>query len=260
MRVVYNLILALTLLNTSGVSYANKAVVLGVNNHVVLNGDINKKLVDDIIFKIASHPKNSLYLYVNSPGGSIHSGNVLVEFLKTTKKKVFCIADYAASMAFTIVQYCHKRLVSNNSILMQHEASLELHDSVPKLLSMLKMIVGKILITETGTAGRLGISYKKYKEKIANDWWIHGGDAVDEGVADEVRSISCTNKLIKQTTTVTPVEGLMGMHGLLGGAPAIPVKVSKCPLIAPITDNTGRHKTWSAEYIKKLNRYKRYEQ
>jgi len=236
------------------ISQAADKLVLNASNHVVLNGDISEKIVHEVIIKIASHPKKGLYLYINSPGGSVHAGNTMINFLKSTDKKVFCIADYAASMAFYIMQYCHKRIVSNNSVLMQHESSLRIEDSVPNFMSKLKWLRDMINTTETNMAKKLDLSYDEYKGKIAGDWWIYGKHAVDEGIADEVRLVSCTNDLIKTTTGggVAVAAGLFGLTAL-----ASP-KVSACPIFAPIVDDTAQaidRQTWNAAYIKEINRY-----
>lgn len=247
---MFKLVLAMGLISMTGVSHASNKVVLSVDNHVVMQGDVTAKLMNDTISKIASHPKKSLYLYINSPGGSIHAGRTMINFLKNTDKKIYCVVDYAASMAFSILQYCHKRIVSNNSILMQHEASLELSGSIPNFISILKMYIDMIRSVEGDVAKKLKLSYSKYKSKVTKDWWLYGKRAVDNGVADEMVQVSCTNNLIQQTTGAAGVV-MFGMPLPARNGP----KVSKCPINAELSNGVGHRKNkLNTTLIKRINR------
>lgn len=254
MKTIFNAILILILISVCNVSYAERKLTLSTSNHVVLRGSIDEENVNDVIYKIASHPNKSLYLYINSPGGSIHAGNTMINFLKSTDKQVYCVADYAASMAFSILQYCYKRIASSNSILMQHEAYIKLDDSVSNFMSMLKWLQDMIRHTEAGVAKRLDMPIKKYKHKIAGDWWIYGKHTVSEGVVDEIRLVSCTNKLIKQKEDAPSTISL----GLFSTPLDVPsTQKSKCPIISPYVDDAElkNRGDWDATYIKKINRY-----
>lgn len=233
-----------------------KNIVLGTNNNVVLKGKISNKTVNKAIYEISTHPSKALYLYINSPGGSILAGNTLVSYLKTTPKSVYCIADFAASMAFTILQHCKKRYVMSNSVTMQHEASIGLQNSVPQFLSLLKMILTMINTTEKETAGKIGITYKKYKKKTRSDWWLYGKDSVREGVADKLVTVLCTKKLTKTLHKET-------IRSFFSSAE---VEWSGCPLLTyPITVNGNKkilrnngvveNNYWNSSTIKEINRY-----
>ena len=68
--------------------------------------DLISKIVYQLILKEGDNP---IYLYINSHGGEVVAGNNLINYLLYNNKNIICIANYAASMAFAILQACNKR-------------------------------------------------------------------------------------------------------------------------------------------------------
>jgi ATP-dependent Clp protease protease subunit len=231
-------------------------IVLSTTNHVVLKGEISSKSVNKAIYDISTHPSNAIYMYINSPGGSIIAGNSLIDFLKNSPKKVYCIADFAASMAFTILQHCERRYVMNNSVIMQHEASIGLENSVPKFLSLLKMLLAMIYNTEKETASRIGLSYKAYKKHTSSDWWLYGKNAVSKNIADKLVAVRCTKKLTETLEKETLKSFFTTLDVEWSGCPLItyPVKVDGDKSLLQKSEEL-RNKDWDIDTIKEINRY-----
>lgn len=51
---------------------------------------------------------------------------------------------------------------------------------------------------EERASSRIGISLKKYKENVANEWWSYGENAVKEGRADGLATLKCSKELIEK--------------------------------------------------------------
>jgi len=203
-------------------------ITLDVGNVIVMRGTVNDATVGNVVRQLLLTDQDDVYLYITSPGGSIMSGDRLVEFLKKTDKNVTCIADYAASMAFTILQHCHKRFIMGDSLMMQHEAWLMAYGEYPNFLSWVKLISTVIDKVENSTATRMHMPMAEYKKKIANDWWMYGKQGLKQKAADKLVRVICSKKLTKKIRKQT-VRGWWQNSTLTW---------SGCPLIAhPLTIN-----------------------
>ena len=105
--------------------YSN-LIELTTNNSVILRGPVNSISVSKWIYNINKIKTDDIYIYIKSPGGSVTSGNLFIEQIKSLSesgKNIHCIAEFAASMAFIILQSCPNRYGLFSSILMQHQIS-----------------------------------------------------------------------------------------------------------------------------------------
>ena len=207
----------------------NKQIVLHTANTVNFRGTVTADSVTAVQLKIDRqakrlHRSKPLYLVINSPGGSIDAGEQLIEFLKGYPNvKVVCI--FCASMAHAILQAVNnERLVLASSTLMAHRARLSgiggqiESGELESRLIMIKKIVRSM---EIRNAKRIGISLKKYKARVINEWWVSGKEIIKLNHADRIVEIKCTTGLI-QSKESTTVRSLFGSRT---------VKTSKCPLI-----------------------------
>lgn len=104
-----------------------KEIVLTKDNSVVLNGAFTGKSVSNLIGEIqkldaelkSGYP---IYLFLNTPGGSIQAGLELFEFIKGVNRPIHTITLFAASMGFQTVQHLGKRYVLEYGVLMSHKA------------------------------------------------------------------------------------------------------------------------------------------
>jgi ATP-dependent protease ClpP protease subunit len=112
----------------------SETIVLSSDNTMVLNtevdGDSTSKIIAlarDLDIKASRHEllnnKKTLYLFLNTPGGSIQSGLEMIEALKGLGREIDTISLFAASMGFQIVQNLDTRLILKNGTLMSHHAA-----------------------------------------------------------------------------------------------------------------------------------------
>jgi hypothetical protein len=119
--------------------------------------------------------------------------------LKSSGKKIHCIADVAASMAFVIFQACDTRLIVENSILMQHVPSLSLGGPLPNVITSVGLMTDIADKLEKDQANRLKMPLEEFRRKTRNDWWLFDKSAILYGAADEMVVASCSLEMIEDT-------------------------------------------------------------
>lgn len=179
-------------------SFAKK-IELTESNHILLRGEVSDESVSKVIQEINTAKSKEVTLFIDSPGGSVIAGYKLIKTIENSGKVVTCIAANAASMAFSILQSCHKRLVMEDSIVMQHVMSYSLGGQEPNNYSMAQLMHKINVAMDKRQAKRIGISYEDFRDKVRDDWWLFGNDAVDANVADDSVEVSCTEALSKKT-------------------------------------------------------------
>lgn len=138
-----------------------------------------------------------IYLYINSPGGSVYDGLKFIEFAKTIPN-LHTVTSFAASMAAGIVEGLPgKRYGVENNIMMFHRAtgsvSGQLEDGELEVrLKLWKQIIRSM---EQTNADRIGITLQDYKSRILNEWWTFGQDSISTNVLDQIVVAKCSTKL-----------------------------------------------------------------
>lgn len=143
-----------------------------------------------------SKEKRTLTIYIDSPGGNVMDGNRMIEQTRAHKKAkkltTVCLIQEAASMAFAFVQAaCDHRVIQETSILMQHQMSFGVRDSIEKIASMVTLARAIYNNLNAVQARRLGLKIEDFKEKISNDWYLVGQDALTAKAADFIGSWIC---------------------------------------------------------------------
>ena len=216
--------LILCLLQLSCIS-SNNIITLYDNNLVNIRGKINSISVNN--FAIDTNKINTtkeIFLYINSPGGSVMDGFAMIEQIKMLKLEnitVSCIGDFSASMAFAILQFCSNRYALFSSVLMQHQMSLKLNGNLYGLDSYMNMIRDINTYLDEEQASRINITMDNFIKKISVDWWISGISAVKENVVDQIISIRCNKSLYALNETIEHITFFGSIN----------VVYSKCPLI-----------------------------
>src|ERR1035437_4724832 len=94
---------------------------------ILYNDDINKSVIERIVLPLTTMAQKSvkpIKLLINSPGGSVEDGQMVVDAILTSRAPVITIAlGQAMSAAFDIFLAGDKRIMYPNSILMMHSGS-----------------------------------------------------------------------------------------------------------------------------------------
>lgn len=204
-----------------------KTIVLEEQNSVLLKGPVTEESVGAVMKKLqaVSHRVSKdtpIYLVLDTPGGSIDAGLQLIDFAKALPQKIHTVTLFAASMGFQIAQGLDTRYITRTGTSMSHRARAEgLGGQVKgELESRYKMLRREVDLLDVIASERLGLDLKSYEEKIYNEMWVYGFDAINEKVADEVVLVNCGESL--NGSFVEVYDTLFGQ---------VNVTFSKCPLI-----------------------------
>lgn len=195
---------------------AHRHVTLQEHGFVNIIGPITTGLSDAVIYEL-NHPltqqsmneTKSITLFLNSPGGSVHAGSHLLQFMNFLQAQnitIHCLAENFMSMAFILFKACDQRLVTPHSIGMQHQMSFSLRgdmESIQTAFDMHRECGATPLVVHDAINDhliemeieRIGISREEYDQKIAHDRWVVGPENIEENTADEMVVYSCAPSL-----------------------------------------------------------------
>lgn len=217
---------------TSIPKYNINNIELNTFNFFSIRDSITPNSISKAIMDISNlHNSNpyikEFYLVLDTPGGSVISGNQLIDYityLNTTGITINCIAKKAISMGFVILQSCPGiRFALPSSILMQHQMSTLVVGNILNIESDIKYskrLYEKMLIKQSL---RIGIEPKLFLDKTRDDWWLDGEMAFENNVVDRLINLGCSADVIKQNVTIEK-EGILGLTSKS-------IQTSMCPII-----------------------------
>jgi ATP-dependent protease ClpP protease subunit len=201
-----SLLLSFQMIQSSPDCYSNnsisssKDIELNIKNSMIIKGQIDENLVTKFIYDLNLRKnKKNIYVYLDTPGGSVEHGNKIVAEIQ--KHKISCIAERAYSMGFVILQACHKRYITPYGRIMQHQMSYGIMNEKAKVESYVDFVdqLGEVL-TEMQSQ-KIGMNAEEFNRKTHNDWWMVGKKAIEQRCADQLADIRCTVKLTGQNYT-----------------------------------------------------------
>ncbi len=216
-------------------------IVLRENNTVSLNTIILDQTIapvqEALLEKAKSMPPTyPIYLVINSPGGSVSSGNNLIELAKGIKNPIETITLFGASMAFQTAQALGTRHVLESSVLMSHRASGGIEGDIPgSIQTRLNYFLSMLLEMDVRIAKRAGMPIEAYSAAIQNELWLTGKQSVDRHFADDLVKVRCDYSM---TGLAKPVIYSLPLAN-------VAVQWHKCPLITTpgsiaISDKEGK--------------------
>ena len=136
-------------------------------------------------------PGAPLTVVFNSPGGAVHDGLALFDFLRHLRADGHPLTTIAlgraASMGAVLLQAGDLRIVGANAFLMLHEVSnggsgkvSELEESIELSKRLQKRLLAILSQRSTLTVQQI---QRKWTRR---DWWLDAEDAVSLGFADQV--------------------------------------------------------------------------
>jgi ATP-dependent Clp protease protease subunit len=150
------------------------------------------------IAELSKQSKDPIYLVIDSPGGSVLAGGILLSAMQASRAPIYTIChSLCASMAAMIHQYGAKRLTVDRSILMFHPASGGAEGDIDRIQSMISMIQKYVGKMEADVAARLGLKPEAYKALSVNELWLDSDDQLKMNAADELVSISLKQDLFE---------------------------------------------------------------
>jgi len=208
---------------------AMSQITLTKNNHIVFKGVVNgqsvaKASTELLKLSFKSKPGDTLYIVLDSPGGSVYDGLNFVQLFATIPRNVECIAKTAHSMAHHFLQACPgKRHGLSNMMSMAHRAAGGFKGTFNKgdVERDLELWTGIVQSMEIVNAKRMGLSLEKYQSLAKDEYWCHGYNCVKKNFVDQISQVSCSEELVNEETS-REVKTFFGNYK---------VYESKCPLI-----------------------------
>jgi len=227
-KLLLGLLLAATAITAATSAQKRETVYLTPENTFIFRGAVDSGSVANALEKLTIlvnkrvDENETIYLVLDSPGGSIFAGEQFIQAVKMFKN-VKTISIFAASMAHAIAQALPgERLVAENGTMMAHRARGGVSGQIGtgELESQLKYIKSVILFMEKRNANRMDLSIEEYQKRVKDEYWAFGKSAVEEGMADRVVNIECSKDLIKKKIK-SQIRTLFG---------SATVSMSGCPL------------------------------
>jgi len=200
--------------------FGQQIITLQKNNFVSIDDTITDDKVQLWSKQMNNLTSNPIYIYIDSPGGSVDAG---LQFINNMNwhigqgKTINCIVKSAYSMAFIILQSCSNRYVMSSSTLMQHQMSLgNLKGPLNNLMNYFEMIHSISDELDDNVSKRIGLSITDYRNKIKNDWWLTGSSAIAQKVADSMVIVGCEQELYDTNTKYEDIIFNIDSSGNLG--------------------------------------------
>lgn len=154
-----------------------------------INDDVANLIISQLLFLEAEDPKKDIFLYVNSPGGHVHSGLAIVDAMNHVKPDVATVAvGMAASMGSIILASGAKgkRFALPNADIMIHQPhggaegqASDIEISAKRILS-LRDRLNKILAKQSGQP------LEKIERDVDRDFFLTADEAKKYGIIDQV--------------------------------------------------------------------------
>jgi ATP-dependent Clp protease protease subunit len=162
---------------------------------IFLNGEFNDHMSQlicaQILFLEAESPTKDIWLYINSPGGSVISGLAIYDTMQFVKPDVCTLVmGQAASMGSFIAQAGApgKRYVLPKSRTMIHQVSSGARGQATDLeIQLRETLKLKQQLTEGYVEhNSKGKTYQELYDSMERDFFLSAQEAVDFGLADKV--------------------------------------------------------------------------
>ena len=154
-----------------------------------IDDNVANIIIAQLLFLDAEDPERDIYLYINSPGGSVYSGLAIYDTMRHLRAPVatFCVG-MAASMGAVLVAAGEKgkRASLPNSRIMIHQPSSGAHGTAADIEIAAKEILhirerlNEILSEHTGQ------TLERIADDVDRDRFMSPDEAVDYGLLDRV--------------------------------------------------------------------------
>ena len=166
-----------------------------LKDHIIFLGGIVTRevanlVVAQLLFLDQLDGERDIYLYINSPGGSVQPGLAIFDTMNYVKADIhtICVGEAASMGAFLLANGTKgKRSMLANAKIMIHQPWAESIggqvtdiEITTKELLRTKNLLNKILAEKTGQP------LKELKARLERDYWMDSVEALKYGIVDNV--------------------------------------------------------------------------
>lgn len=183
---------------------------------IVLLGEIGENaanVVTEIVTKSAN--KKPIWLLINSPGGSVLDGALIISAMEAAGVPVNTVClQLCASMAAIIHQHGTKRYMLDRSLLMFHDAAGGFQGDMRHVQAQFDAVNLYVTKFNYYIAKRAGKDPLRWIQQVNHNLWIDGEDSVTQHFADSLVFVKVYN-----------TRGIVDMNSLITiPKPALPVR------------------------------------
>jgi ATP-dependent Clp protease, protease subunit len=200
------------------------SVELTKDNFVTLIGDVDDPNIDALIVNIEKAKAKNVYIYIDSPGGSVLAGVKLIEYFNTTNKNITCVAKTAISMAHQIMQACPVRLGTPHNVMMQHRMAAQTKGSVNQMQGLLTLLANMERQLNIMSANRIGVSLDVFYANVTKEWWTFGPESKALNMIDDIKNVRCSSELYLTETKTTVSQSGQTFNVIKNGCPLVDMK------------------------------------
>jgi ATP-dependent Clp protease, protease subunit len=163
----------------------DRIIILGAP----IGDDLSNLVVAQLLFLESEDPEKDIYMYVNSPGGSVTAGLAIYDTMQYIKPEVstLCVGQAASMAAWLLAAGAKgKRFALPHARIMIHQPLGGVQgqasdiDIQAREIIRLREQMNNILVRHTGQ------SLKKIEKDTDRDLFLTGKQAVEYGLVDEV--------------------------------------------------------------------------
>ena len=136
----------------------------------------------------ADKDTDEVILSVNSGGGDVAQGNIIISSLmKCTKPTTAVIDGFAASMGYFVCLGAKKILASRNAMIMPHGVQSAISGSVQDIEAHVEVVKKFNQAVATLLVARTGLSEQEVLDKyLSQDTWLTAQEAFDQKLIDDI--------------------------------------------------------------------------
>ncbi len=146
-------------------------------------------VVAQLLFLEAENPKKEIYIYINSPGGTVTAGLAVYDTIQILRPAIstLCIGQ-ASSMAALLLAAGRKgmRFALPNSRIMLHQPSGGFQGQASDILVHAQEILNLKNRLNAIYAKHTGCNIQKIEDALERDTFLTADGAVDFGIVDQV--------------------------------------------------------------------------
>mgnify|MGYP000887208260 CR=1 FL=1 len=154
-----------------------------------VNDDVANLVVAQMLFLEAEDPDKDIYLYINSPGGSVSAGLAIYDTMQYVRCEVstICVGLAASMGAFLLAAGAKgKRKALPNAEVMIHQPSGGARGQATDIRIQAEQIIRIKQKLNEILANRTGQPLSKIEADVERDFYMTAAQAKDYGLIDEV--------------------------------------------------------------------------
>jgi ATP-dependent Clp protease, protease subunit len=154
-----------------------------------INDDVANVIIAQLLFLQADNPEKDIYLYINSPGGSVYAGLAIYDTMKflTCPVNTYCMGIAASMGSFLLAAGTKgKRYALPNSRIMLHQPSGGTRGTAADIEIQAKEILYVRERLNRIYADNTGQTVERINDDLDRDRFMSPEEARDYGLIDQV--------------------------------------------------------------------------